>query len=156
MFHSQRTNNKIKSLHKRALRTFYDDDVSTFDQLLAMDKYFSIHHQNIQRLFIEIYNALHGNSRNSLKQLFVKRENTISFRSKPELAMPSMNSILKGTDSLRYFGSVICNLLLIEIRQDHSISSFVRKIKQWKQVTCSCKIYKSYIGRVGYINVSDN
>ena len=120
-----------------------------------MDKYFSIHHQNIQRLFIEIYNALHGISRNSLKQLFVKRENTISFRSKPELAIPSMNSILKGTDSLRYFGSVICNLLLIEIRQDHSISSFVRKIKQWKQVTCSCKIYKSYIGRVGYINVSD-
>ena len=155
MFHSQRTNNKIKSLHKRALRTFYDDDVSAFDQLLAMDKYFSIHHQNIQRLFIEIYNALHGISGSSLKQLFVKRENTISFRSKPELAIPSMNSILKGADSLRYFGSLICNLLLTEIRQDHSISSFVKKIKQWKQVTCSCKIYKSYICRVGYINVSD-
>ena len=155
MFHSRRTNNKINRLHERALRIVYDDDVSTFDQLLAMDKYFSIHHQNIQRLFIEIYNALHGISGSSLKQLFVKRENTISFRSKPELAIPSMNSILKGADSLRYFGSLICNLLLIEIRQDHSISSFVKKIKQWKQVTCSCKIYKSYICRVGYINVSD-
>ena len=47
MFHSRRTNNKINRLHERALRIVYDDDVSTFDQLLAMDKSFCIHHQNI-------------------------------------------------------------------------------------------------------------
>ena len=45
MFHSRRTNNKINRLHERALRIVYDDDVSTFDQLLAMDKSFCIHHQ---------------------------------------------------------------------------------------------------------------
>ena len=66
MFHSRRTNNKINRLHERALRIVYDDDVSTFDQLLAMDKSFCIHHQNIQRLLIEIYKALHDNSSNSL------------------------------------------------------------------------------------------
>ena len=54
MFHSRHTNNKINSLHERALRIVYDDDVSTFDQLLAMDKSFCIHHRNIQRLLIEI------------------------------------------------------------------------------------------------------
>ena len=67
MFHSRRTNNKINRLHERALRIVYDDDVSTFDQLLAMDKSFCIHHQNIQRLLIEIYKALHDTSGNSLK-----------------------------------------------------------------------------------------
>ena len=67
MFHSRRTNNKINRLHERALRIVYDDDVSTFDQLLAMDKSFCIHHQNIQRLLIEIYKALHDISGNSLK-----------------------------------------------------------------------------------------
>ena len=30
MFHSRRTNNKINSLHERALRIVYDDDVSNF------------------------------------------------------------------------------------------------------------------------------
>ena len=62
MFHSRRTNNKINRLHEReterdrerALSIVYDDDVSTFDQLLAMDKFFCIHHQNIQRLLINL------------------------------------------------------------------------------------------------------
>ena len=74
MFHSQCTNNKINRLHERVIRTVYDDDISTFDQLLAMDKPFCIHHQNILRLFIEIYNALHDISGNSLKELIVKKK----------------------------------------------------------------------------------
>ena len=107
MFHSRRTNNKINRLHERTLTIVYDDDVSTFDQLLAMDKSMCIFHQNIQRLLIEIYKALHDISGNRLKELFVKRESTISLRSKPELVIPSVNSILKGKISLRYFGYVI-------------------------------------------------
>ena len=120
MFHSRR-NNKINKLHERALRIVYDEDVSTFDQLLAIGKSFCIHHQNIQRLLIEIYKALHSISGNSLKELFVKRESTIKLRSKPELVIPSVNSVLKGKNSLRYFGSVIWNSLPIEIREDFVI-----------------------------------
>ena len=105
MFHSRRTNNKINRLHERALRIVYDDDVSTFHQLLAMDKSFCVHHQNIPRLLIEIYKALHDTSGNSLKELFVKRESIISFRSRPKIVISSVNSILKGKNSLRYFGS---------------------------------------------------
>ena len=70
MFHGRRTNSKINKLDERALRIVYDDEVSTFDQLLAMDKCFCIYHQNIQRILIEIYNALHD-SGNSLKELFI-------------------------------------------------------------------------------------
>ena len=107
MFHSRHTNNKINRLHERALRIVYDDDVSTFGQLVAMDKSFCIHHQNIQRNLIKIYKALHDISGNSLKELFVRRESTISLRSKPELEIPSVNSVLKGINSSRYFGFVI-------------------------------------------------
>ena len=120
-----------------------------------MDKSFCIHHQNIQRLLIEIYKALHDISGNSLKELLVKRERTISLRSKPGLLIASVNSILKSKNSVRYFGSIIWNSLPIEIREDHSISSFVIKIKQWKPIACPCTICKSYMGRVGYIKVSD-
>ena len=100
MFHSRRANNKINRIHERALRIVYDDDISTFDQLLAMDKSFCIHHQNIQRLLIEIYKILHDFSGNRLKELFVKRESTISLRSKPELVIPSGNSVVEGKNSL--------------------------------------------------------
>ena len=94
-----------------------------------MGKSFCIHYQNIQKPKIEIYKALHDVSGNSLKELFVKRESTISLRSKPELVIPSVNSILKGKNSLRNFGSVIWNSLPIEIGEDHLILSFVTKIK---------------------------
>ena len=40
---------------------------------------------NNKRLLIEIYKAIHDISGKSLKELFVKGENTISLRSKPEL-----------------------------------------------------------------------
>ena len=140
----------------RALKIVYDDDVSTFHQLLAMDKSFCIHYQNIQRLLNEIYEAHHDTSGNSLKEIFVKRVSIISLWSKPELVIPYVNSILKGKNSLRYFGSVIWSSVPIEIREDHLISSFLTKIKQWKPIACLCTICKSYIARVSYIKISDN
>ena len=47
IFHSQRTNNKINRLDEIVLRNVSGDDISTFDQLPAMDKSFCLHHQNI-------------------------------------------------------------------------------------------------------------
>ena len=105
-------------------------------------------------LLIEIYKALHGNSGNSLKKLFVRRESTINMRSKLELVMPSVNSALRGKKSLRYSGFIIWNSLTIEVREDYSILSFSTKIKQWKPIACPRTICKSYIGRVGYFKIS--
>ena len=99
-----------------------------------------------------MYKALQDISGNSLKELFVKRESTISLRSKPELVSPSVNSVLQGKNPLRYFGSAIWNSLPIEIREDHLILSFVAKIKQWKPIACPCTICKSYTGSVGYVS----
>ena len=79
----------------------------------------------------------------------------MSLQFKPELVIPSVNSCLEGKNSLRYSGSVIWNSLPTKIREDHSISSFVTKIKQRKPIFCPCKICKIYIGRVGYIKISD-
>ena len=58
MFHSRHTNDNSNWLHQRALRIVYDDDVSTFDQLLVMDKYFCIHHQNIGKLKLKFTRLL--------------------------------------------------------------------------------------------------
>ena len=72
MFHSRHTNKKVNRLHERALKSIYDDNISTFDQWFALNKSFCTHHQNIKRLLIEIYKSLHDISGNSLKELFVK------------------------------------------------------------------------------------
>ena len=48
MFHSRRLNNKINSIHERALRITYQDNTSTFQELLNKDNSVSIHHRNLQ------------------------------------------------------------------------------------------------------------
>ena len=59
----------------------------------------------------------------------------MNLRSKSDLVMPSTNSILKGRNFLRYFNSVIWNLLPVEIREDHLILSFVAKINNKNQLS---------------------
>ena len=120
----------LSRLFERALRIVYDDDVATFDQLLAMGKSVFIHHQNIQRLLIEIYKALNDISGNSLKELFVRRKSTISVWSKPELVIPSVNSIFKGKNFSRYLGSVIWNYYQLTLEKIILFCHFLTKIKQ--------------------------
>ena len=58
MFCSRNSNKKINRLHERALRLVYDDYSSIFETLLERDSSFTIHHQNIQSMLIEIYKPL--------------------------------------------------------------------------------------------------
>ena len=50
------------------------------------------------------------------------------------LIHPSVNSVLKCKNFLKYFGSVVWNPLPIEIMENHSILSFIAKIKQLKPI----------------------
>ena len=50
MFHSRTLNNKITRLHERCLRKIYDDNTSSFTDLLEIDNSVSVHHRNIQVL----------------------------------------------------------------------------------------------------------
>ena len=55
MFHSRRLSNKINSIHERALRISYQDNTSTFQELLNKDNSVSIHHRNLQLLATEMF-----------------------------------------------------------------------------------------------------
>ena len=55
MMHNRRLNNKINSLHERALRIAYKDTISSFQQLLEIDNSVSIHHRNLQVLATEMF-----------------------------------------------------------------------------------------------------
>ena len=71
VFCSRKGNNKINKLHERVLRIVYQHDISNFEELLKKDNSFSIHHQNIQTLAIEMYKVHYGLSENSL-YIFLK------------------------------------------------------------------------------------
>ena len=73
MFHSRRLNNKINSIHERALRISYQDHISTFQELLNKDNSASIHHRNFQALATEMFKIHRGLSPYILREIFVPK-----------------------------------------------------------------------------------
>ena len=55
MFHSKKINNRINSIHERALRVVYRDYNAGFSELLSKDKSVTIHQRNLQLLATEIF-----------------------------------------------------------------------------------------------------
>ena len=84
MFHARQINDKINKLHKRALKIVYNDTVTSFEDFLIKDKSFTIHHQNIQFLAIEIYKAIHNLPGGNLRELFVRNNHNYNLGSKSE------------------------------------------------------------------------
>ena len=55
VFHSRKLNNKINSIHERALKITYNDRKSSFEELLRKGNTVSIHHRNLQLLATGIF-----------------------------------------------------------------------------------------------------
>ena len=55
MLHNRTLNNRINSIHERALRLTYKDNQSSFKHLLEKDYSVTVHHKNLQVLVTEIF-----------------------------------------------------------------------------------------------------
>ena len=69
MTHSRSFNNKINHIHERALGIVYKDFSTPFEGLLAKDRSFTIHNQNLQQLTIEIFKLKMGISTVIMKEV---------------------------------------------------------------------------------------
>ena len=50
----------MDKIHERALRMVYNDDSSSYDELLLKDNTFTIHQRNLQKSAIEIFKFKHN------------------------------------------------------------------------------------------------
>ena len=75
MCHSRSLNTQINRIDERALRIVYNDNDSTFEELLRISGSVRIHHRNIQQLATEIYKALNNLSSTLMKELFQTKQN---------------------------------------------------------------------------------
>ena len=154
MFHGMQINDKINKLHERAPRIIYNDTVTSFENLLIKDKSFTIHHQNIQLLAIEIYQAIHNLPGGSLSEIFVRNNHNYNLRYESELLLSNANTVFKGESSISYFGLVIWSPIPFELRKASSYQIFRSEIKRWRPTNCTCRLCKNYIGNLRFINIS--
>ena len=151
MFHNRTLNNRINKIHERALRLVYQNDISTFSELLTIDNSFSIHHRNLQKLAIEMYKVKQNISPQLMNGIFVNKDNIYNLRSEPKWEIRTVKSVYHGTESLSFRGPKTWDMLPSDIQNSKSLQEFVFKVKKWKPEGCTCRLCKIYITNLGFI-----
>ena len=116
MFHSRMLNNRINKIHERALRIVYNDDHSSFDELL-------------------IFKVINGLSPEIMKHVFPLKE-SYEYCSRFPFKTVNINSVSYGTETLSSIGPKIWALVPNDLRKVKSFPEFKRKIKLWKPQKC--------------------
>ena len=154
MLHNRDLEHKINKLHERALRIVYNDDKLSFSELLALDNSFTIHHQNIQKLAVEIYKCIHDLPPSFMKDIFINSNyNGPELRSEKQFSQPRAKTTFKGQESLKSFAPKIWRILPTMYKSLNTLKKFKNEIKKWKPTNCPCRLCKTYVRGVGYMDV---
>ena len=148
--HSRRLNNRINHIHERGLRIVYEDNTSTFEELLKMNNSVSIHHRNVQLVAVEMFKVKYGLCPEIMRNIF--QFNTYGGKT---FNIPRVNTEYMGKLSLRYFGPVVWETLLPDsFKLITDLNKFKTAIKSWIP-NCKCRLCKHYEPGVGYLESLD-
>ena len=152
MFHNRTLNNKINKLHERALRLVYKNENLSFIELLDMDNSVTIHQRNLQRLAIEMYKAKNKLSPLPMQVLFNAHTNSYNLRNNRTWVIPNVRTVCYGLESVRYRGPKIWEMLPKQLKEANSLAAFKIKIKTWKPTECTCRLCKTFVPNLGFID----
>ena len=155
MFHSRTLNNKINRLHERCLHIIYNDNTSSFTDLLEIDNSVSVHHRNIQVLATELYKFVNSLSPKLVSDCFKLNNMTVyNTRNRSTFYSRPVRTVLHGTESLSHLGPKIWELVPSDMKNLSTLGAFKKTIKQWKPHACPCRlcrIYSYYICNLCYL-----
>ena len=139
----------MKYLHERFLRLIYNDEKSSYENLLERDTSVSIHHKKIQTLAIEMYKVKQKLCPDITGDIFMERTNNqYNLRNRNDFVIPRVNTVYNGTESITYLRPKIWNMVPEEIKQKNSLICFKESVKKW----VSCRLGKKYLNGIGFIN----
>ena len=154
IFHGNRTlNNTMNNIQERALRLVYTDYSSSYDQLLAKDGSYRIHHRNLQRLAIEIYKFKNNIGPEILHDIFEKSSNI--YRSDKILNTRNVKSVFNGTETVSYRAQKTWDIVPDNIKTASSLNEFISIIKKWQPDKCTCRLCKTYVDGIGFVDIID-
>ena len=144
-------NKKTDLLHERSLRIVYSDKTSDFNGLLEKDGSVYIHYQNIRQLAIEIFKVSKGLCPEIVKGLFQFRYDIPNnLRQRSQFHIPPVRTIVSGTESIKYLGPKIWELIPDEMKKLESLWEFKRAVN-WKPTSCPCRLCKQYFYGIGFL-----
>ena len=138
MFRSRRINNKINHLHERSFCMVYKDNYSSYVDLLAKDKSFTIHQRNIQSLAIELFKVKRNLSNVIMSNILKIRALTYNLRSQTDFVRGCVNIRRYGLNALSYFAPKVWDMIPSEIKNINSLQKLKTEIRKWAPENCSC------------------
>ena len=151
MFDSRKLNHRINNIHERALRIVYKDRESSFEKLLEKDDSVKIHERNIQTLGIELYKVAFRLSLKIMNEVFILNSQP-SYPGQAEFISRNVKTVSYGTETLTHLGPKIWSMIPMAMKK-FSLSKFTKQIRKWKPVNCPCRICKTYIPNLGFVDV---
>ena len=151
MFHSRQLNQKINKIQERALRITYKDTESTFSELLLKDSADTIHTKNLQILMTEMYKTRNGLNPSFMQEIFCDNTTYYNLRNNNDFFQPRVRSVNNGTESVRFKGPQLWQMLPPTIRNSESICQFKTKIKRRNGENCPCKLCRVFIPNLGLL-----
>ena len=118
---------RINKIHKRALRTIYNNFDLSLEELLVLDNGCTIHQKHLQFLMIEVFKSINHMNPELLWDLFCPKQRPYNLRSQMLVTLPSAKSTKYGTNSLIFRGSLLWNILPNTFKaQTHSLLLKIR------------------------------
>ena len=151
-FCSRRSNHLFNKLQERALRIAYNDFNSSFSELLEMANESTIHIRNLKFLLTEVYKFLNGLSPPIMNEVFQTNDCPYDLRNPRILASKHKSTVKYGFNTIALKGAQVWQNISLEIRNSKSLSLSKFNIKQIQSLPCRCKICRSLIANVGYID----
>ena len=74
-----------------------------------------------------------------------------NFRNAETLNRSNVSSVKDGTETITSLGAKIWKILPKVYQELTSLSTCKSKIENWETDKCPCRLYKTYIQRVGFI-----
>ena len=143
MFCGKKNANKAEKLQERALRFIYNDNITTYDDILKRCNLLSLSALRIRFLAIEVYKCYHSIGPEYLNELFARPDNSYNFRDPYKLIQPKFNTMKFGYKSFKYYGAKLWNSLPVHIKCSASLNIFKKEIATF--IWCSSSKCEDYL-----------
>ena len=152
IIHSKTMNNRINTLHEKALRLVYTNKSNlSFDDLLKEDKSVKIHQKNLQIFTTEIYKVKNDLGPKIMADIFHLVEKPYNLRNNSIIQRQANRTVYLGTESISSLARKLWVLIPSEIKSTKSLNIFREKIKSLTTDKCPCRVCKTYIGNIAFI-----
>ena len=86
-----------------------------------------------------------------MKKIFVLKANC-RYNTREIFVSNNIRTEHYGKESLTYLGPKIWSIIPNYIKTSTSLKDFKQKIRKWKPVKCPCKLCRTFIAGVGYVD----